>query len=389
MKIKNERTIKTLSAVLASALIIALVIIFNDVFIYAASHIVLLSAKTYLPDEGVILPTFSTAVHDETRQSEQSTTAAEETTRKQKETTTAKQVIKYTRDDFTKTPEDILDIISQKKKTADKDKKDGSISEKQYKNDGVTDSYGRVRVKNMNKTGIDIEKKLKEKIDLSVTKDKPSVLIFHTHTTETYQILDRGFYETGFLTRSKDSGVNMVRVGKAICEEIEKVGYKVIHDTKIHDSSYNGAYAHSRESIEEILKKNPTIQIVLDIHRDAIQLSDGTKIKPTAKILGKKAAQVMIISGCQEQGNPITNLPDWRYNLTFAVHLQDKLEELYSGITRPLYFCPRSYNMNVTHCSLLVEVGSDSNTLEEAVYTGKCIGSALSEILKEYDEDNE
>ncbi|MBO7320044.1 MAG: stage II sporulation protein P, partial [Clostridia bacterium] len=117
-----------------------------------------------------------------------------------------------------------------------------------------------------------------------------------------------------------------------------------------------------------------------------IQQSDGSKIKPTATINGKKAAQIMIISGCQEEGNPIENFPDWRYNLTFAVHLQNQLEEMYQGITRPLYFCPRKYNMNVSHCSLLVEVGSDANTLEEAVYTGRCLGSALGEIMKEYEE---
>ena len=243
-----------------------------------------------------------------------------------------------------------------------------------------------MKVKNVNKTDISIEKILNERIDLSVSADKPSVLIFHTHTTETYQILDRGFYETNFATRTKDASKNMVRVGEEICKEIEKAGYKVIHDKEIHDLSYNGAYAHSRKKIEEYLKKYPSIQIVLDIHRDAIQQSDGSKIKPTAIIQDKKAAQIMIISGCQEEGNPIENFPDWRYNLTFAVHLQNQLEKMYQGITRPLYFCPRKYNMNVSHCSLLVEIGSDANTLEEAVYTGKCLGSALGEIMKEYEE---
>lgn len=382
---KNKRTLKIIVFTLLLTFIITAAVCFHDIFLYFTSQAVIYSAKTFLPDEGFTLPELTTQVREEEESTTESVTAADEVT------TTApdKTVGKDSTEDFTATPDDILDIISERKKTADSDKKDAAIKEKQYKNDGVTDSFGRVRVKNVNKTGIGIEKILGEKIDLSVTKDKPSVLIFHTHTTETYQILDRGFYETGFMTRSNDSAVNMVRVGKAICSEIEKAGYGVIHDTEIHDASYNGAYAHSRKSVEEYLEKYPSIQVVLDIHRDAIQLSDGTKIKPTAEIKGKKAAQIMIISGCQEEGNPITNLPDWRYNLTFAVHLQNKLEELFEGITRPLYFCPRSYNMNVTHCSLLVEVGSDSNTLEEAVYTGKCIGTALVEILKEYDENNE
>lgn len=381
MNNKADKGLKRLIAIAVVAIFTALSVVFSDIFIYALSHIALYEAKTFLPSYGVTVPTF-TAESTTAEDISESTTA----TKPPETTTTLKADKPVSAPLFTDTPDDIKKIISQRKKTASKDKKDGTIYEKQYKNEGVTNSFGLVKVKNVNKASINIEEILKERIDLSVNKDKPSVLIFHTHTTETYQILDRGFYETGFMTRTKDAGQNMVRVGKEICGEIEKAGYKVIHDTEIHDLSYNGAYEHSRKKVEEYLKKYPSIQIVLDIHRDAIQQSDGTKIKPTATIQGKKAAQIMIISGCQEKGNPIENFPDWRYNLTFAVHLQNQLEKMFQGITRPLYFCPRKYNMNLSHCSLLVEVGSDSNTLEEAVYTGKCIGSALGEIMKDYEE---
>ncbi len=375
----KNKGLRNLAVVLLVAVMIALAVFFNEIFIYAFSRLALKSAESYLPDKGITLPIFKDTV---------STSAGEFKSEPEIAATTEKKVSAEisVSESFTDTPEDIKKIIADRQKTAAKDKKDGVICERQYKNEGVTDSYGLVKVKNVNKTDISIEKILNEKIDLSVNKDKPSVLIFHTHTTETYQILDRGFYETDFATRTKDSSKNMVRVGKSICEEIEKAGYQVIHDTEIHDLSYNGSYAHSRKKVEEYLKKYPSIQIVLDIHRDAIQQSDGSKIKPTATIQGKKAAQIMIISGCQEEGNPIENFPDWRHNLTFAVHLQNQLEKMYGGITRPLYFCPRKYNMNVSHCSLLVEVGSDANTLEEAVYTGKCLGNALCEIMKEYEE---
>ncbi len=376
MNNRKDKILRKIITALAVSVTVAVIVIFNEFFIYILSQTALFAAKTYLPSEGLTLPVFVSTTAEEVTE----TITAKETTENEETENTSLQL------SFTDTPEDIKQVIAQREKSASKDKKDGTIYEKQYKNEGVTDSFGAVKVKNVNKTDIDIENILKEKIDLSVSKDKPSVLIFHTHTTETYQILDRGFYETNFKTRTKDSGQNMLRVGKAICEEIEKLGYKVIHDTEIHDLSYNGAYAHSRKKVEEYLKKYPTIQIVLDIHRDAIQQNDGTKIKPTATIQGKKAAQIMIISGCQEKGNPIENFPDWRYNLTFAVHLQNKLETLFQGITRPLYFCPRKYNMNLSHCSLLVEVGSDANTLEEAVYTGKCLGVAVGEIMKEYEE---
>lgn len=287
---------------------------------------------------------------------------------------------------ITDTDEDIVAVMKAAEKDADKDKKDGDISDYFYKNDGVTDSYGDVRVKNTNNTDVDIEGKLKERLDLSVEKGKPAVLIYHTHTTETYQILDRDFYAVGSLTRTNKEQLNMVRVGKAVCEELEKAGYEVIHVTDIHDNPYSGAYSRSRKTVEQYLKEYPSIQITLDLHRDAIHRSDGTKIAPTAEINGKKAAQIMIISGCQEEGNGISNLPDWEYNLAFALQLQQSLEKNFKGITRPLYFCPRSYNMNMTHCSLLVEMGSDANTLEEAVYSGKCLGVALVDILKEYGE---
>lgn len=287
---------------------------------------------------------------------------------------------------LTDTDEDIVAVMKSAEKKADKDKKDGDIEDYFYKNDGVTDSYGKVRVKNTNKTDIDIKSKLNEKLDLSIDKDKLSVLVYHTHTTETYQVLDRDFYAVGAKTRTSDEQLNMVRVGKALCDELERAGYKTIHVTDIHDNPYSGAYSRSRKTVEQYLKEYPSIQITIDLHRDAIHRSDGTKVAPTAEINGKKAAQIMIISGCQEEGNGITNLPDWEYNLAFALQLQQSLENNFEGITRPLYFCPRSYNMNMTHCSLLIEMGSDANTLEEAVYSGKCLGVALSDILKEYDE---
>lgn len=289
---------------------------------------------------------------------------------------------------FTATPEDIKQVMKSYVEADEGGKKAGKISEQTYKSSGVTDSYGRVRVKNVNDTGINIKKLLSEKADMNITdKSKPAVLIFHTHTTETYQITDRGFYSKNFKPRSNDPSLNTVRVGTAIKEELEKAGYTVIHDTTIYDYKYNGAYTRSREAVSKHLEEHPEIQIVLDVHRDAIELNDGTKIKPVCEIDGKKCAQIMIISGCQESGNGITGFDDWKQNLTFAVQLQDKLEENFEGITRPLYFSPRKYNMDMSHCSVLLEMGSDANTLEEAVYAGKCLGVALADLMKNYTKD--
>ncbi len=366
-------------AVLATVLI--LVFFCGDVTDFLL-RTALYAVKTYLPVEGISV----TESDDNTAgfPDEAPVTDADEES-STTEILTSDKNLSVPQEGFYETPSDILELISTAEKSSDKEKRGGGISPKQYKNEGVTDSYGEVRVKNVNDTDIDIKTILEKKIDLSVSKADPSVLIFHTHTTETYQILDRDFYPKNFATRTSNEGKNMVRVGDEIVKQIEAAGYKVIHDREIHDSRYSGAYERSRKSCEEYLEKYPSIQIVLDIHRDAISLSDGTKIKPVCTLGGKKAAQIMIISGCQEEGNSVEGFPDWRKNLTFAVHLQKKLEELFPGITRPLYFSPRKYNMDLTHCSLLVEVGSDANTLAEAVLTGKCIGKAVSEILNEYD----
>lgn len=287
--------------------------------------------------------------------------------------------------DFTKEPADIAALTAKCAENAGKDKKDGNITELTYTTSGVTDKYQNVRVKNINDTRIDIEKLLSEKPDITVQdKSQPTVLIFHTHTTESYQILDRSFYARDYITRSEDSSRNMIRVGDAICTQLEKAGFSVIHDTNIYDRKYNGAYDRSRVQVQKYLKEYPSVQVVLDIHRDAIEYNDGTKVKPVTEIMGKKCAQMMIISGCQEKGNGITDFEDWRYNLVFAVHLQKTLEDMFEGITRPLYFCPRRYIMNESHCNLLIEMGSDANTLSEGVFAGKCLGTALAAMLEEY-----
>lgn len=282
--------------------------------------------------------------------------------------------------------EDIHKLMREAQANSKNDKKDGDIKEKTYLSDGETDKIGSVRIRNTNKTKPNFEEILNSKIDLSVNKDEPSVLIFHTHTTESYQILDRDFYACGFIPRSNDSAKNMVRVGNEICAEIEKGGFKVIHDTEIHDRVYGEAYENSRNSVQQYLKKYPSIKVILDIHRDAVTDEKGTKTKPVADIDGKKVAQIMIISGCQEDGNGIENFPDWKENLVFACALQKTLEEKYPTITRPLFFCGRKYNMNLSHTSLLIEIGSEANTLEQACLSGKYLGASVCEILEQYME---
>lgn len=282
------------------------------------------------------------------------------------------------------TPTDISQII-EKAKTIQKDaKKSGDIKEVNYNTAGGNTKYGNVYVKNSTKTNsVDIKSELSKKADLQITdKTKPTVLIFHSHTSEAYELLDRGWFSDQFPSRSRDNNQNVVRVGTAIERRLTAAGFVVIHDTSVHDTTYKGSYPSSRASIEKYKKQYPTLKVIIDIHRDGMRTSENVKLKPTAEINGKKAAQVMIITGCEE--GPVTNFPDWKQNLTFSVQLQHKAESLYPGLMRPIFFCTRKYNMDTSHCGVLIEVGSDSNTLEEAVYSGELIGNSLAALMNDY-----
>ena len=285
--------------------------------------------------------------------------------------------------DITDTPEDIEALIEKYSKLFANDKKDGDINSITYKKQGATHIFGNVRVKNNTETKpLDIEEVLSHSLDLSIDKSKPAVLIFHSHTSEGYEMIERDFYAQDYVARSNDENRNIVRVGTEIANQLKKLGYTVIHDKTIHDDVYGDSYPNSRKTVEKHLKNNPEIQIVLDIHRDAITQDNGVKIKPVNTISGKKAAQLMIISGAEE--GKVKDFPDWEYNLRFALQLQKKCETMFPGLMRPVLFSQRKYNMDMTRFSLLIEMGSETNTLEEACYSGRMLAEALASLMDEY-----
>ena len=213
------------------------------------------------------------------------------------------------------------------------------------------------------------------------------MLIYHTHTTESYIPVSDGSFSSDYPTRNDDKKVNMVRVGEEIVSVLESKGISVIHDKTIYDSRYTGAYDKSREGIEKILEKNPSIVITLDIHRDAVYYDSSTRVKTVAEIDGKKAAQMMIIAGAQ--GGNVSSFPDWQTNLAFAVNLQKEVNDRYPNLMKPIYFCNRKYNMDITPYSLLVEMGTDVNTLEEAAFSGRLLGDILADYIKNNIKDAE
>ncbi len=241
---------------------------------------------------------------------------------------------------------------------------------------------GGVAVRNNSGITLDLNDLLTRKPDIHITDTaEPQVLIMHTHTTECYLDYDAGFYNDTDPTRTLDENKNVVAVGEIIAAQLRAAGIGVVHDKTVHDSpQYTGAYDRSKATVQKNLETYPTIQVVLDIHRDSIQRDAGSKVKPTAEIGGKKAAQMMIVLGMMNTAS--VPHPDWQENLSLAVRLQQEMHSRYEGVMRPVSLVGNArYNQQLTHGSILVEMGSEANTLEEAMFSGQMLGRGLVKVL--------
>ena len=215
---------------------------------------------------------------------------------------------------------------------------------------------------------------------VELNSDEPQVLILHTHATETYQTWPDLLYDRSAAARTRNTALNMCAVGARMAEVLNAAGIHTLHDETLHDSpSYTESYDRSRTTAQEYLRQYPSIKVVLDVHRDAIEDADGTLVKPVCTIDGASTAQVMIIAGC-DNGSTIS-LPNWRLNLRFAAAWEEAMESRFPGLTRPVLCGYRFYNQDLTTGSLLIEIGGHGNTLEEALRAGEFAALALAELL--------
>ena len=210
--------------------------------------------------------------------------------------------------------------------------------------------------------------------------DEPQILILHTHTTESYEPYEKDWYDESYTSRSADPGNGVVAVGEAIAGQLAAAGINVIHDCTMHDLTYNGAYSRSLGTALGVLDRYPTVKVVLDIHRDAIEYEDGTRVSAVTDIDGKKAAQTMIICAADDG---TYGVPGFMNNLHFASALQQSMESRYPTLTRPVLFQYCQYNQQVSPGALLIEVGSHGNSIDQAVYSGELIGKSLAELLRD------
>lgn len=221
---------------------------------------------------------------------------------------------------------------------------------------------------------------LKKDIPLTLKSAEkgPQILIMHTHTTEAYAMDGEDVYQESDPARTTDNNYNMVRVGEEMKAVFEEMGLSVVHDTTAYDyPGYNGSYGRSLAGIQAYLEKYPTIQVVLDVHRDALIDSKGTVYAKTADIDGEKTAQVMLVVGTNDGG--LTH-PDWKNHFNLAVHLQAAMLAVNPKLPREIDLRAQRFNQHVTPGSLLVEVGTSGNTLKEALAGARLFARAAGEV---------
>lgn len=241
------------------------------------------------------------------------------------------------------------------------------------------DDAAAVAIKNATSRNPDLETLMEQPLEWDLTGDAPTVLILHTHSTESYTKSDGEDYDESSAFRTLDENYNMISVGDHLTELLEAGGLTVLHDRELHDyPSYNGSYNHARRSIESYLEEYPSIQLVLDLHRDASG-DNSNQMVTSATVNGKSSAQLMLVVGTNASG---LKHPNWEKNLALALKLHVQLERINPGICRYVNLRSQRFNQDESPGCLLVEVGAAGNTHEEALTATEVLAQGILTLAK-------
>ena len=219
----------------------------------------------------------------------------------------------------------------------------------------------------------DIETLLAQPLHWDLYAEEPTVLILHTHSTESYTKQGERYEETS-QWRTLDEDYNMLSIGDRVAQLLNQQGIPTIQDRELHDyPSYNGSYVHAREKIREYLEETPSIRLILDLHRDASEGENG-QLRTVAQVDGEASAQLMIVLGTNHEG--------YAENLSLALKLHAQLETQSPGITRPLQLRGQRFNQDLLPGALLVEVGAAGNSHEEALRAAEQLAKAVAALAK-------
>ena len=214
--------------------------------------------------------------------------------------------------------------------------------------------------------------------DLSIVKNQavPQILIYHTHSQEEFADSVEG-----------DAGTTIVGMGDVLADALEAKGYQVIHDTGVYDLvdgvlDRSAAYDYARTAVEELLTQYPTIQVVIDLHRDGVE---GQKF--VTEIDGKPCSKVMFFNGIsRNQQGEISYLPNpyIKQNLAFSFQMEFAARQQYPGFTRNIYLKAERFNLHLRPRSVLIEAGTQLNTVEEERNAMEILANLLDEVLQQH-----
>lgn len=230
-----------------------------------------------------------------------------------------------------------------------------------------------VEVTNMASVQPDIGQLLSQPLTWNLRQEEPTVLILHTHTTESYTKGSQNYVETAAY-RTLDEAYNMLSIGALTAQLLNQQGIPTIQDRQLHDyPSYNGSYTDARKSIRAYLEAYPSIQLILDLHRDATEEGSGQQGTVVQTQRGT-SAQLMVVIGANHSG--------YAENLSLGLKLQAQLEGQCAGITRPLQLRGSRFNQDLCPGALLVEVGAAGNTQDEALAAARQLSLAVAALAQ-------
>ncbi len=232
--------------------------------------------------------------------------------------------------------------------------------------------YGKVKIKN--ETDYELTNEI---LQPNITIENKNILLFHTHSCESYTSSEAYSYEPTGNYRTTDLNFTVTRVGTELETQLKQYNYHVVHDTSYHDyPAYNGSYTRSLATVENNLKTTPA-DIIIDVHRDAI--GSRSDYAPTVKI-GENdiAAQIMFVIGTDNGG---LWHPNWQQNLKFAIKIQEKAEEMYPGLFKAITLTKSRYNQHTGQYASIIEVGATGNTLEQCLTSMKYLAKVMAEAM--------
>ena len=240
--------------------------------------------------------------------------------------------------------------------------------------------YDGVSLKNDTDLSVDLKTLMTGQNPLTLPQSGAQILIIHTHGSEAFTANAEYPYTPTDTERTEDRNFNVIRLGDELASIFTEKGLSVIHDRSLYDfPTYSDSYTRALAAITAYKEQNPSLSMVIDLHRDSISAADGTIYKTVHEVDGTKMAQMMFVMGSSERG---LSHPHWKKNLTVAALLQKQLETHYPGLMRPINLRKERFNEHATVGSLILEVGTSGNYLGEALASIRVFGDIIGDYLQ-------